>query len=362
MTKKIEQHGTTITLTERNGKIQAVWYVDGKRQRKSTGTADIEQAERTARGFVTSGKPGSDITLLEALEQIWRETWSGQTTHVRRTYVEQAAKLWGNPRLADITRDMLMELRAWHRAQGTTETTCNRKLQPVITILNTAHHEWQVIPHPAPKVKRFKESKGRYRYLTDEEVSDMLEAADAPFDLIFRFAVETGARRGEILKLDWSMIDFQRKLLLLPGWVTKADETRAVPLDDDLLGMLKARMREQSEIEGNVSRMSIRRHRVFPEATVSTLRRAWAKVRARLGMIDDEDFVFHALRHTCATRLTNRGVPTRAIQMWLGHADIETTVRYLNQSAKDLDQYRHHAKCVSVSADESEDATGAVTH
>lgn len=357
---KIRQHNTEITLSLRGGKWQASWHVNGKRYRKSTGTGDEGRAQEIARGFVTADRPGSDITLLEALDKIWREKWCRQTTEVRKTYVKQAADLWNNPRLADITRDMLIELQRWHRSQGTTETTTNRKLQPVITILNKAHHDWQVIPHGAPKIDRFAESDGRYRYFTDIEIGEILEHSDPPFDLIFRYALETGCRRGEIMALTWSMVDFQEKQVLIPGDVTKNTKTRAIPLADPMLAILRGKMQEMAKDVASAS--ALRQRQVFPEATVAKLRRAWDKVRGRLGMVDDEEFVFHSLRHTCATRLTNAGVPTRSIQLWLGHKDIETTVRYLNQSNKDLGKYRHLANCVSVSAHTPETDTGDLTH
>jgi hypothetical protein len=51
-----------------------------------------------------------------------------------------------------------------------------------------------------------------------------------------------------------------------------------------------------------------------------------------MGLSDDEDFVFHALRHTRATRLVQHGVNLRVIQQFMGHKAIQTTLRYAHVS------------------------------
>ena len=47
-----------------------------------------------------------------------------------------------------------------------------------------------------------------------------------------------------------------------------------------------------------------------------------------MGMGHDKEFVPHCLRHTCASRLVQRGVPLLVVKEWLGHADIQMTLKY----------------------------------
>jgi integrase len=42
-----------------------------------------------------------------------------------------------------------------------------------------------------------------------------------------------------------------------------------------------------------------------------------------------EHWILHRFRKSCATRWMEAGVPVRQIQAWLGHKDLETTMRYL---------------------------------
>jgi integrase len=58
-------------------------------------------------------------------------------------------------------------------------------------------------------------------------------------------SMNTGLRRGEVLKLRWAAVDFNRRLLTVEGRTAKNRQTRHVPLNDEAMGMLK-RWREQS--------------------------------------------------------------------------------------------------------------------
>ena len=65
-------------------------------------------------------------------------------------------------------------------------------------------------------------------------------------------AMNTGLRRGEILKLRWSSVDFDPRLLTIEGGMAKNRQTRRVPLNDDATSML-TRWRERSGHEPRVS-------------------------------------------------------------------------------------------------------------
>ena len=65
-----------------------------------------------------------------------------------------------------------------------------------------------------------------------------------------------------------------------------------------------------------------------------------------MGLVDDKEFIMHALRHTCATRLVNRGIDLYVVKEFLGHSTIQVTERYahlspdkLAHAAEILDEY-----------------------
>jgi integrase len=87
--------------------------------------------------------------------------------------------------------------------------------------------------------------------------------------------------------------------------------------------------------------------RLFHDLTESTLRFQWETIRTKLGMTDDEQFVVHMLRHTCASRLAMAGKNATFIMNWMGHSSIMVTQRYMHLSpntmlegAEALENYR----------------------
>jgi integrase len=62
--------------------------------------------------------------------------------------------------------------------------------------------------------------------------------------------------------------------------------------------------------------------------TVFQSDKAWAWAREQMGMKDDTEFIIHALRHTCASRLVNAGIDLYVVKEWLGHSSIQVTERY----------------------------------
>jgi integrase len=125
-------------------------------------------------------------------------------------------------------------------------------------------------------------------------------------------SMNTGLRRGELLKLNWCSIDFARQWLTVEGGTSKTRQTRHVPLNDEAISLLN-RWREQSG--GG--------ERVF---TVCTgFKTAWAKLLKRAGVTH---FRWHDLRHHFASRLVQRGVPLNAVRDLLGHSSVAMSLRY----------------------------------
>jgi len=125
-------------------------------------------------------------------------------------------------------------------------------------------------------------------------------------------SMNTGLRRGEVLKLRWASVDFGRRLLTVEGRDAKNRQTRHVPLNDEAIRVLR-RWREQSGNGG----------RVFDATT--GFRTAWGKVLKR-GRISK--FRWHDLRHHFASRLVQRGVPLNTVRDLLGHSSVQMSLRY----------------------------------
>ena len=78
----------------------------------------------------------------------------------------------------------------------------------------------------------------------------------------------------------------------------------------------------------------------FSGRTRSVIDKDWNKIRAKMGLEGDPQFVLHLYRHTCATRLLAAGVSIYTVKAWLGHKSIETTMRYAKMTTGQLEEAR----------------------
>ncbi len=127
----------------------------------------------------------------------------------------------------------------------------------------------------------------------------------------FEALVDTGMRLSELLDLRYEDVNFTSNLISI--WVNKGDRPRSIPMTGRVRTILEER-------HINNSKPFI--------ITVDETERAWQWVRAKIGLEGDSEFVIHALRHTCASRLVNAGVDLYVVKEWLGHSTIQITEKY----------------------------------
>ncbi len=212
------------------------------------------------------------------------------------------------------------------RRRQVMNATINRELCVLSAAINYARREWEwEIPNPVPG-RKLREPEGRVRWLTREEANRLLEASarepQAPHlgDFI-RLALNTGCRKGELLRLDWTRVDLQAGLIRLEADHTKTLKRRSVPLNKDARDAIVSRSRFRA-------RHCPESPWVFCHADGSIVRdvkRSFATACRRAGI---EDFRIHDLRHTCAAWLVSAGVPLTAVRDLLGHTTVKMTERY----------------------------------
>ena len=176
--------------------------------------------------------------------------------------------------------------------------------------------------------RRQKNSKLRTReYLTEAEVDRLIKAAktnrygkrDATMILM---AFRHGLRAAELVDLRWDQVDLGRNAGLHVRRVKNGIATTH-PLQGDEMRALRELKRNSESPFVFVS------ERGSPFTTAG-----FAKMVARLGQ--EAKFKFgvhpHMLRHACGYALANKGHDTRALQAYLGHKNIQHTVRYTELS------------------------------
>ncbi len=179
--------------------------------------------------------------------------------------------------------------------------------------------------NPCELVKKPKESRGRVRFLSDDERTKLLDACRPHADLYLALvlALTTGARQSEVMSLRWGQIDFTRQVITLHD--TKNGERRALPLVGEAFTLLQARAKVRT----------LKDDRIFPpterakKATHIDLRTPWEDALKIAGITD---FHWHDLRHTAASYLAMSGVSLVEIAKVLGHRTLAMVARYSHLS------------------------------
>jgi integrase len=192
-------------------------------------------------------------------------------------------------------------------------TVC-RELSLLNHMLEVARREWGIsIPsNPVAEVTKPKLNNARTRRLKPGEwlrLRAELEQSGNPLLLpIVELAIETGMRRGEILDLHWSRIDWRASTVHIPK--TKTDKPRTIPLTPAALDVLGRLHREHD--------------RIFDKSP-NAVKLAWVRALKRAGLAD---FRFHDLRHEAVSRFFEMGLSLPEVALISGHRDARMLLRY----------------------------------
>src|SRR5471032_901474 len=188
---------------------------------------------------------------------------------------------------------------------------------------------WSVAETPYPKKVRHLPG-----VLSQEEVAQLIEAADTPFHRILLMTMyATGARRAEAAHLKVSDIDSQRMVVHIREG--KGGKDRDVMLSPKLLEELRAYWRGLRRKPKEWLFPGNRWHTSSQPVTTKVLWSACQIAAERAGL-HNRQIHPHTLRHCFATHLLEAGADLRTIQILLGHRDLEVTTVYLHLSQRHL--------------------------
>ncbi|MFY9553626.1 MAG: site-specific integrase [Blastocatellia bacterium] len=172
--------------------------------------------------------------------------------------------------------------------------------------------------NPCFEVRKFKGEARRKRYLLPDEETRLMQALvgrRAYLRLIVVIALQTGMRRGEILRLRKQDIDFYRGEIHVTK--TKTDNDREVPMTPTLERELK----RHCETLGSDFLFANQKTRM----PITEFKHGFDSACEQAGI---RDFWFHDIRHTAATRMAESGVDPFTIAAIMGHTDIKMTASY----------------------------------
>lgn len=166
------------------------------------------------------------------------------------------------------------------------------------------------------ELERFDNS--RVRYLSQQELHRLLTALDSephPAALMVRLLLNTGRRRGEVLVLEWSDVDFERGVLTFRH--TKIKRVQSVPVSAQAMEILQ-----------QVRSLQLDPVRVFP-IKEAKFEKIWIRVRRAAGL---QDFHAHDLRHNFCSMAVSSGLSLFTVGQLVGHRDHKSTERYSHLS------------------------------
>jgi integrase/recombinase XerD len=162
-----------------------------------------------------------------------------------------------------------------------------------------------------------------------EELDKLFAKCDAEERLWYEFFLMTGMREQEVMYTYWSDVNLAASTIRVSHkpdrtWTPKAYKEREIPIPSKLVKNLKA-WKAKSDKACNL---------LFPTAGCKPKLDFLDGLKAVVerAKLDRENFWLHKFRATFATWSLWAGVDLRTVQQWLGHSDIESTMRYLKPS------------------------------
>jgi len=275
---------------------------------RSHSAADASTATASPVAPVAQSRP-SLLTMSEGRSRARGLLWSGQATE-RDSFrkLDRIIEIVGpNLPLDDFDANSLDQMITALRQGGCSDATLNRYLSNVSKFLKWCYRR-KLRATPVPEVDWRDEDEGRIRWITYEEEAQLLAILPEPHRTVVYAAIRTGMRAMELLSLTEEQVS--PRWVYLWGVGTKSGKTRSVPINDDIFQLLAPLVSAGA----------------MPEYW--SLRYEWDIARKAMGLDEDRSFVFHACRHTYATRAVQAGVNIRVLQRLMGHSAMNTTLRY----------------------------------
>ncbi len=223
--------------------------------------------------------------------------------------------------------------------KGYKATSTARMLSAMRKLFQYLYREKYRVDDPSAVLSSPKLPSRLPKYLTEQQVSDLLNTPDVevPLELRDKAMLEllyaTGLRVTELVSLTIENMSVQQGVVRVIG---KGNKERIVPMGEEAAYWIRQFMLYGRPVLLNGQSSDV----VFPSQRVQQMTRQtfWHRVKhyAILADIDADALSPHVLRHAFATHLVNHGADLRVVQMLLGHTDLSTTQIYTHVAKERL--------------------------
>ena len=269
------------------------------------------------------------VKFLEDYAKPFRRCWKND-----KYVIEKHCQSLFSQKISSISSDAVKELIQNLSVQS--YNTANAVLERIRVLFNKAT-EWGLYygDNPTKGIKSFPKVK-RDRFLRLDEIKDFLtllgQEKEELQDLIY-LLLYTGARKGNVLAMEWSEIDFNLKLWRIPASKSKNKSVMMIPLMDEAINILKKRKENSGSIyvfpSGKGSQSG---HLTDFKKSWSSFREKWFRFREEKyhlpQKLSKSEFKIHDLRRTIASYQALSGSSLLIIGKSLGHASTEATEIY----------------------------------
>lgn len=322
---------------------KSVWYIDysfnGDRFRYAVGTkTDAEkELQRVVYEIEHSiHRPYKKMVFDNLVKEYltWAKANKKLSSYKRDlTTLKHLFKYFGNKRINEVAhadaeqyqiqrKDGMLKIEGVSRKDRVSNTTINLELILLKHIFKKAV-QWGYLPaSPLRFVKKLKQVPGRVRYVKPAEWQRLLSACSPDMRNLVIFARHTGLRRGEILNLQWTDIDWDNKRITVRE--RKNNTNMIIPIKKSAFNMLTNMHKTATS------------YYVFPGSDGERRKTTRTAFVAACRRANISDLRFHDLRHTFGSDLINSGADLRTVQQLMGHKSIVSTMRYVHPTEKHM--------------------------
>jgi integrase len=243
---------------------------------------------------------------------------------------------WKGRRLVDVRVGEIEDLIQDLKARGKKPATVNRYLALLRHMMNWAVGREYLERTPFRRgsqalIKFERENNRRLRRLNREEEERLLAAANPLVNMLTVAALDTGMRKGELLKLRFGDIDWKEQVIHVRPENAKSKKGRVVPIGTTRLRSLLDWLRMDANKKPKPDDVPVFSR--GDDEALKSFRTAWELAREKANL---PDLRFHDLRSEYASRLVEWGVPLSQVRDLLGHSSIVVTERYDRQVLDNL--------------------------
>ena len=255
----------------------------------------------------------------------------GLSPNTLQSYARDIAKLqaWADKNRKTIEKLERKDLREWiarMSRDGLAPTSISRAVSAARSFFRFLMLDGHIKRHPAEDLQTPQRRSYLPRFLTEEEMEQLLLAPDVKTDVgvrdraLLEVMYAAGLRVSELCALKTSDVDLDAAIVTCHG---KGSKQRRVPIGKSAIHWLQRYLGVRKRL-GAETKPEVFLHR----GRSLTRQSAWTIIKTYAQQAGAPDVSPHTLRHSFATHLMQRGADSRSVQAMLGHADISTTEIY----------------------------------